>query len=378
MKYFIIVGEASGDLHASRLMRALKQEDHEASFAFVGGPKMRAEGGHLVHKSEDLSIMGFIPVLTNLRYLSRTGRKVQEALLDFGPDVIICVDFSGFCFRYILPFAHDSLPLSKVVYYIPPKVWAWKKYRVRQLRELTHLVLCIFPFEVPFFKREGLLQARYVGNPTYEAVTEYLSKPRSVRYPGPYVALLCGSRKAEVRSNLPMMLSVLRETGQKGILAAAPGITQNLLDEVIKPEDRALLEVVHGDTFGVVRDAVAALVTSGTATLETALLGTPQVVCYHVKGGRAANLIFDNLFSIDYISLVNLIAAEDVVPEMYGGLFRKHLITKALLPLLSDSAERRAQLRGYEMIREKLRASGASASSAAATEILALFGHAGN
>lgn len=374
MKYFIVVGEASGDLHASRLMRALKKEDPGASFAFVGGPLMRAEGGLLVHKSEDLAIMGFIPVVKNLGYLSETGRKVRERMLDFGPDVVICVDFSGFCFRYILPFARDYLPLSKVVYYIPPKVWAWKKWRIPKLRELTDLVLCIFPFEVPFFKKEGVTKVGYVGNPTYETVTEYLSSGQSDNYGSDYVALLCGSRTGEVKTNLPTMVSVLRETGKRGILAAAPSVTDALIGEVLSPGDRALVKVVHGDTYGVVRGAKAALVTSGTATLETALLGTPQVVCYAVRGGAVANFVFDNFFPIPYISLVNLIAEQEVVPEMYGGLFTKKRIHKALMPLLSDTSERREMLLGYDLVRAKLSASGSSASLNAALAVGRLMG----
>ena len=372
MRYFFVVGEASGDLHASRLMKALKTEDPEASFAFVGGPNMRELGGKVVHRSEDLSIMGFIPVIKNLRYLSETGRKVQEAMLDYGPDVIVCVDFSGFCYRYILPFAHDNLPLAKVVYYIPPKVWAWKKWRVRQLRELTDLVLCIFPFEIPFFKKEGVSKALYVGNPTFESVEEYLSVPRERTYSGEYVALLCGSRPGEVLSNLPTMIDVLRETGAKGVLAAAPSVSDSFIREVLKPEDFDIIEVVHGDTYGVVRDAKAALVTSGTATLETALLGTPQVVCYSVKGGRVANFLFDNFFSVDYISLVNLIASAEVAPEMFGGLFKTRLISKALIPLLSETPERQSMLSGYQSVRDSLKSSGTSASHAAAAAILAL------
>ena len=376
MRYFLVAGEASGDLHASRLMEALKAEDPEASFAFVGGPLMRSVGGLLVHKAEELSIMGFLPVLQNLRYLSETGRKVSRAMLDFGPDVIICVDFGGFCFRYILPYAHVNLPKAKVVYYIPPKVWAWKKWRIPRLRELTDLILCIFPFEEPFFKKEGVPHVRYVGNPTYESVQSYLSDGNAAKdYGDGYVALLCGSREREVRMNLPTMVSVLRESGRRGILAAAPSVTDELIREVLPPDDLKLLEVVHGDTYGVVRGADAALVTSGTATLETALLGTPQTVCYAVKGGRAANFIFDNFFSIPYISLVNLIAGEEVVAEMYGGLFRKKKIAKAFLPLLSDTPERKAMLRGYETVRSRLGAAGDRASQNAAAAILGLGLH---
>ena len=376
MRYFLVAGEASGDLHGSRLMQALKEQDPSAEFAFVGGALMRAEGGEVVHRSEDLAIMGFIPVLKNLGYLQETGRKVSRAMLDFGPDVVICIDFSGFCYRYILPFARLHLPRAKVVYYIPPKVWAWKKWRVRQLREETDLVLCIFPFEVPFFHRKGVKHALYVGNPTYEGVEAYLSlNPQSESYGSGYIALLCGSRRGEVLTNLPTMVSVLRECGKEGILAAAPGVSDELIAEALPLErDRSLLRIVHGDTYGVVRGARAALVTSGTATLETALLGTPQVVCYAVRGGRAANFIFDNFFSIPYISLVNLIAGRDVVPEMYGGLFQKKLIYKALAPLLSDTDERMEMLRGYGDVRAALSAGGNAASQNAAIAILNLFG----
>lgn len=374
MKYFLVVGEASGDLHASRLMIALRAEDPDASFAFVGGPLMREIGGLEVHRSESLSFMGFSAVLKNLFYLSKVGHKVQQAMLDFHPDVVICVDFSGFCFRYILPFAHENLPLAKVVYYIPPKVWAWKRWRVSKLRQLTDLVLTIFPFEVSFFRNEGLTNVRYVGNPTLEAVDEYLQKGHFSDYGSGYIALLCGSRVGEVRENLPLMIRVLQETGRRGVLAVAPTISDHLLDEIIAPEDRRSLSVVRGDTYGVVRGADAALVTSGTATLETALLGTPQVVCYAVNGGVLANLAFDRLFSIPFISLVNLIVGEEVVRELFGGDFTDKKVLGALLPLFSETEERRKMLSGYAKVRGALSDPGSvPASVSAARAILALL-----
>lgn len=173
MKYFLVVGEASGDLHASDLMASLKQHDAEAVFAYMGGSKMRAHGGTCVVRSEDMAFMGFLDVLKNFPAIRRNARKVQEFLLSYRPDVVICVDYAGFCFKYILPFVKEQLPQAYVTYYIPPKVWAWKKRRVGMLKSHTDLVLTIFPFEVSFFRQEALDHAHYVGNPSLEQIKSF-------------------------------------------------------------------------------------------------------------------------------------------------------------------------------------------------------------
>lgn len=354
MKYFLVVGEASGDLHASNLMRALRQKDPESLFAFMGGPLMREEGGECIVRSEDMAFMGIVDVIKHLGTIREAARKVQSALLEQKPDVVICVDYAGFCFKYVLPFAKKYLPSSKVVYYIPPKVWAWKKHRINKLRTHTDMVLCIFPFEVDFFSHNNLPQARYVGNPTMESVQNYLNTNPKLEPSQPSIALLCGSRQSEIKQNLPAMLRAgATFPDYKLIIAAAPGVPKTLYERVIA-ETGVEADLVFGDTYGVVRQAKVALVTSGTATLETALLGTPQVVCYAVRGGGLANFLFKNFFTIPHISLVNLVASKEVVQELYGGLFTERNITQALTPLLHDSPERKEMLQDYKIIEQKL------------------------
>lgn len=350
MRYFLVVGESSGDGHAARLMEQLLTEDPDADFAYMGGSRMRAVGGTCVARSEQMAYMGIVDVVTHYPKIRETAHTVQESLLSYRPDVVICVDYAGFCFQYILPFVRKNLPSSRIVYYIPPKVWAWKKHRIKMLRSHTDLVLCILPFEVPFFQKNQLHQAVYVGNPTYEALKNYRPTPAPTE--GDYVALLCGSRRSEVKMNLPLMLRVTRRLGTKAVVAAAPGLDPALISDLVGTYPH--VQVVHGDTYGVVAHARAALVTSGTATLETALLDTPQVVCYAVRGGGLANFVYTHFFTAPYISLVNLIADREVVPEMYGGLFRDDQVEEQLDRLLKDPTARTNMLQGYAEVRKKL------------------------
>lgn len=368
MRYFLVVGETSGDLHAARLMDQLRKLDDRAEFAYMGGKQMSERGGTCIARAEEVAFMGIVDVATHLPLIRKTAKKVQQALLDFRPDAIICVDYAGFCFRYILPFAKVHLPASKVVYYIPPKVWAWKKHRIRKLRTLTDLVLCILPFEVAFFEKHKLTHAHYVGNPTYETIAGYSHTAADPEEE--YVALLCGSRRSEVQMNLPLMLQVTADLGVRAVIAAAPDIEPGLIKEIVGHHTH--VQIVQGDTYGVVSGAHAALVTSGTATLETALLGTPQVVCYAVRGGHLANFVYTHFFTAPYISLVNLIAGHEVVPELFGGLFRKETVRQHLSRLMQDPAARTTMLRGYDEVRQKLRTD-TSASENAATRILRLL-----
>lgn len=355
MKYFFVAGEASGDLHASGVMRALKQCDKEASFAYMGGPLMRAEGGDCIIQSEDLAYMGFIDVAKNINKIQQAGKMVQAAISSFQPDVVICVDYAGFCFQYVLPYVRKHLPKSKIAYYIPPKVWAWKKHRIKKLRSHTDLILTIFPFEIPFYKQHQVPQAYYVGNPTLESIERYLSTREKENNPAPYIAIVCGSRKSEIRENLPTMLRVAKLYPDLDIkIAGAPGMDKAFYQQVMA-EVGIHVPVVFGQTFSVIEHATAALVTSGTATLETALLDTPQVVCYAQKLGQVANFVFDRFFSVPYISLVNLVAGREVVQELYGGLFKEDKIWSALTPLLSDSYEQIEMKASYSEIRQKLK-----------------------
>lgn len=366
MKYFLVVGEASGDLHASGLMVALRRKDDDPTFAYMGGAYMRAQGGTCVVRSEDMAFMGFVDVLKNYRTIRDNARKVQDFLRSYQPDILICVDYAGFCFRYILPLARQELSTTLIVYYIPPKVWAWKKKRIKMLRSHTHMVLTIFPFEVPFFEREKLPNVRYVGNPSLEQIQRYERTSVGTTAPAdtPYIAILCGSRVSEIRKNLPRMLEVCSAFPHyEVIIAGAPGVDASLYAPIIGDESRVRL--LFGQTYDIVRYARAALVTSGTATLETALLGTPQVVCYSVAGGYLANFVFRNFFTVPYISLVNLIAGREVVPELYGGLFTADRIISELTPLLSDTPERAAMLQGYRYVRNLLSTPAPAATTAA-------------
>ncbi|MDO5036434.1 MAG: lipid-A-disaccharide synthase [Porphyromonas sp.] len=366
MKYFLVVGEASGDLHASNLMRAILQQDSSARFYFMGGPLMREVGGECVVRSEEMAYMGFIDVARNLSKIRAGAKKVQDKLLEVSPDVVICVDYAGFCFRYILPFVKRHLSQSKLVYYIPPKVWAWKKYRIKKLRTHTDLVLTIFPFEVDYFAKHNLPQAHYVGNPSMQSVEAYLQEPHELEtLPKPYIALLCGSRQSEIKQNLPTMLRVAGRYPSFGrVIAAAPGVPESLYHQVMEGAG-ICATLVFNNTFSVVRSAQAALVTSGTATLETALLNTPQVVCYDVKAGSLANFVFKKFFTIPFISLVNLVAGREIVQELFGGLFREELVQEALAPLLHDTPERQEMLEGYKEVRTLLHSEAEPATVAA-------------
>lgn len=365
MKYFFVVGEASGDVHAAAVMRALKMQDPDASFAYMGGSMMRTEGGNCILHSEEMAFMGIVDVLKNLKTIQAGAQKVQGALLEFQPDRVICVDYGSFCFRYILPFVRKNLPQSKLTYYIPPKVWAWKKGRIRMLRSHTDQVLTIFPFEVPYFTKHQLPQAKYVGNPTAESIQKYLLEHpnRNPDYPTKYIAILCGSRHSEIVHNLPTMLRVANNfPDQEIVIAMAPGVKQQLFEQIIRAEGfiqhlNQRIHLVAGDTLGVVRQANAALVTSGTATLETALLRCPQVVCYAVRGRGLANFVFKHFFSVPYISLVNLIGECEIVPEMYGGLFDEEKVCNSLSPLLHDTPHRQKMLEGYEQVAQRLHTS---------------------
>lgn len=238
---------------------------------------MRAFGGTCVVRSEEVAFMGVVDVLRNLGTIKAAAQKVQAALVQEHPDVVICVDYAGFCFRYVLPFVRSHLPHTKVVYYIPPKVWAWKKHRIAKLRSHTHRVLTIFPFEVDYFRQNNLPQARYVGNPTMESVARYLATAPAVPHQAePYIALVCGSRISEIRQNLPTMLRVAQKQATYWrVIAAAPGVEASIYHRIMA-EVGIDATLVQDDTYGVIRGAKAALVTSGTATLETALLGTPK------------------------------------------------------------------------------------------------------
>lgn len=364
MRYFIVVGEASADLHASHLITALKELDEEATFAFMGGDLMAAAAGQppIAHY-RDVAFMGILPVLRHLGQINRTAKRVQQALLDFSPDVVIPVDFAGFNYQYILPFVkkHLSCPIH---YYIAPKLWAWKPWRIKALRKYVDCLLCILPFEQEYFSSRGV-QSYYVGNPCVEATLDASDEQVPL---GQQIALLAGSRKQELASNLPIMLRSVQEWQSKGYkiaIAGAPGLTPADYAPYLK--EYPDVELRFDDTYNIVRGSKVALVTSGTATLETALLGTPQIVLYRMGGQRIARWVFDHLFSVKYISLVNLILGREAVPELIGAEVEPKTIGRELRGLLESTKAYELQLSAIQTLKERL---GSGSSSQQAAEII--------
>lgn len=363
MKYYLIAGEASGDLHASNLMASLKKQDSEATFRFLGGDLMQAQGGILVKHYKEMAFMGFIPVLMNLRTILRNMKTCSEDIRRYKPDVVILVDYPGFNLK-IAKFVKTELGIP-VHYYISPKIWAWKKYRIKDIRNYVDKMLCILPFEVEFYN--GLqYQVDYVGNPSVDSVVlrphagetfETFVCSNGLQHK-PIIALLAGSRKQEIKDNLPVMLEAAKDfTEYQMVIAGAPGISREYYTRFIEGHR---VQIVFGQTYRLLQQSKAALVTSGTATLETALFRVPQAVCYKVAAGKIAHLIFSHFFHIRYISLVNLIAGREVVKELFAKYFSTENIHAELDRILNDPAYRQYMLDGYEEIIQILGKPGAS------------------
>lgn len=365
MKYFLIAGEASGDLHASNLMASLKEKDPNADFQFFGGDLMQAQGGVFLKHYRELAYMGFIPVLMNLRTILRNMKLCQQAIIDYQPDVLILIDYPGFNLKiakYIK--THTKIP---VYYYISPKVWAWKEYRVKSFKKYVDQMLCILPFEVNFFKKHNY-KVNYVGNPTVDSVYNFQqkniadNKTMFIEDNGlpqkPIIALLAGSRKQEIRANLPTMLKATKAyNNHQAIIAGAPGIDRDFYNEFISESG---CKIVFEQTYRLLHYADAALVTSGTATLETALFKVPQVVCYRVSMPKISYWGFKHILHTTYISLVNLIANKEVVKELFAKFFSLDNIKKELDLLLNDESYRNMMLTNYDEIIRVLGSPGAS------------------
>ena len=365
MRYYLIVGEASGDLHASHLMQALRERDAQAQFRFYGGDLMQRTGGQLVCHYRHLAYMGFIPVLLHARTILRGMAQCKRDILQWQPDVLILVDYPGFNLK-IARFVkeHSSIP---VFYYIAPKIWAWKEYRIRHIRRYVDRLFSILPFEVDFFEGKHHYPIDYVGNPTVDEVSEYLrlhpaDMAAFVRDNGltgrPLIALLAGSRKQEIADNLRRMVEAARPLAQQYelVLAAAPGIDDAFYRSCMKGLQVA---VVKGQTYRLLQHSTVALVTSGTATLETALLGVPQVVCYYMKAGWLASLGRRLLIKIPFISLVNLVAGKEVVPELVADGMTVARVRRHLMSILPGTKGRSTQLEGYALMTRRLGAPGA-------------------
>ena len=352
MKYLLIAGEASGDEHSARLIASLKAVDAEAAFAFIGGDKMAQQAGvaPLYHYRE-IAVMGFTSVLRSMRKIRLAARLLQEEMRSNPPDVVIPIDYGGFNLRYTLPMAHrHGVP---VVYYIPPKVWASRRRRIKRLKSYTDLCLTILPFEADYLSQRGV-SARYVGNPSIQSVGELLeSNAKLCDTARPYIALLPGSREAEIARNLPIMCQAidLLPAPWRAVIAGAPSIDR----ERYTPYINERIELVTDETLPLLAGASAALVTSGTATLETALIGTPQVVAYRLPAGRLARWAFDHLLPIRYFSLVNLIAECPVVEELLGDKVTPQRLAQALTPLLDrEGSAYQAQQAHYDEVRQRL------------------------
>ena len=364
MKYYLIVGEASGDLHASHLMAALKEEDAEATFRFFGGDLMAAVGGTMVKHYRELAYMGFIPVLLHLRTIFANMRRCKQDIVEWNPDVLILVDYPGFNLniaQYI--HAHTRIP---VYYYISPKIWAWKEYRIKNIKRDVDALFSILPFEVEFFEGKHGYPIHYVGNPTMDEVTAFRSaytedfetfthaNGLSTR---PIIALLAGSRKQEIKDNLPDMIRAASAfLNHQLVVAGAPAIAPAYYRQVM---GNAQIPILFGKTYPLLSHAEAALVTSGTATLETALLRVPQAVCYHTPIGKVIAFLKRHILKVKYISLVNLIADAEVVKELVADSMTVEGMKAELDALLNDTTYRNQMLEGYERVASRLGEAGA-------------------
>ena len=359
MKYYLIAGEASGDLHASRLMQSLKEIDMNADFRFFGGDQMLAVGGNLVKHYRELAYMGFVPVLLHLPTILRNMKLCKRDIVEWKPDVVILVDYPGFNLdiaKYLK--ANTNIP---VYYYISPKIWAWKEHRIKNIRRDVSQLLSILPFEVDFFEKKHHYPIHYVGNPTADEVTEF--KQNYTETFGQFcqrnhlptdkkiIALLAGSRRQEISGNLPAMIQAASQfPDYQYVLAGAISIDDDYYARFIEGTP---VRVVKNDTFALLSHAHAALVTSGTATLETALFGVPQVVCYATPMPWLYGFLRRKLLKVKFVSLVNLIADAEVVPELVADTFSVQRLTQELSSLLGGSV-RQQQLSGYQEVWHRL------------------------
>lgn len=347
MKYYIIAGEASGDLHAAHLIAAIRQEDATAQFRGIGGDMMEAEGAELVQHYRHLAYMGFIPVLLHLPEILRGMKNCQKDILRWQPDAVILVDYPGFNLK-IARFLRQNATIP-VYYYIAPKIWAWKEHRIKAIKRDIDALFSILPFEVDFYERKHHYPIHYVGNPTVDEVAAFRNHtPAETTYTSkPIIALLAGSRKQEVRDNLHRMVEAAKPFANdyQLVLAAAPGLSDEFYNDVA---DGLNVRIVRNKTYSLLQHSTAALVTSGTATLETALFRVPQVVCYYVKAGRLISLLRRLVLKIPYISLVNLVAGEEVVPELVAHQMNVQNVRHHLASILPGGTAREKQLQGYD------------------------------
>ncbi len=356
MRYFIIAGEASGDLHASHLMRGIKMKDPEAVFAFFGGDLMAEQGGEMIKHYREMAFMGFFTVLLNLKQIKINFKMAEQKLIEFKPDVLILVDYPGFNLR-MARFAKASH--IRTFYYISPKIWAWRSDRVKWVKNYVDELFTIFPFEKEFYDKHNY-KIRYVGNPTVDELAIRPNKDQTfsafIHENGladqPIVALLAGSRKQEIKLILPVLTKVASLfPDYQFVIAGAPSLPLSLYEENMTT---GKIPVIFGQTYELLQQSRAAVVASGTATLETAVINIPQVVCYIIELGRFTSLLRKYFLKIQWISLVNLVMNEEIVKEFFQENCKPEAVANELEKILTDTAYRDMMLRNYQLMLAKL------------------------
>ena len=373
MKYFLIAGEASGDLHAAHLMKALLAIDPSASFRYYGGDCMQAVGGTLLCHYRHLAYMGFVQVALHLPTILRGLRRCKAEIDSWRPDAVILVDYPGFNLKIAKYVSRQAL--CPVYYYISPKIWAWKEHRIHAIRRYVDRLFSILPFEVDFFEKKHHYPISYVGNPTMDEVSAYLSEHGQPRPDGHTIALLPGSRRQEITDNLSRMLQAVKPLCTEGggepawhiRIAVAPSMPRDLYTAIVQRAGLPArsVQLVEERTYDLLHHATAALVTSGTATLETALFRVPQVVCYFIRCGWLVSRIRPYFLQVPFISLVNLIVGREVVPELVAGDMTAEEVRCRLLHILPGAPGRAAMLQGYDELAGKLGQPGAPRRAAA-------------
>jgi len=370
MRYYLIAGEASGDLHASHLMQALKEQDEVAEFRFFGGDLMTAVGGERVRHYRELAYMGFIPVLMHLPTILRNMKMCKQDIRKWQPDVVILVDYPGFNLdiaKYV-----KSNSLCPVYYYISPKIWAWKEYRIKNIKRDVDELFSILPFETDFFEKKHNYPIHYVGNPTAQEVREFLDGRKDERPERPVIALLAGSRRQEIKDNLPAMIEATRHLTDRYelILAGAPSIEPEYYEQFTKG---SAVRLVMNETYPLLAKATAALVTSGTATLETCMFRVPQVVCYETPLPQIIGFLKRHIIKVRYVSLANLIADREVVRELVAETFSVENIRRELEAILPGGCKRDKMMKDYEEVHRRL--GNSKAADKAASEMIKLLNH---
>lgn len=389
MRYYLIAGEASGDLHGSNLMLELKAQDAEADFRFIGGEKMLAVGGTLLKHYKEMAYMGIIPVLLHLRTIMRNMALCKQDIMEWKPDVVILIDYPGFNLK-IANFVHKQ-GICPVFYYISPKIWAWKEHRIKDIRRDVDELFSILPFEVEWFAKRNY-PIHYVGNPCVDAIfkegengqdglngrngingrngVNEVNGQDELDGGKPVIAILAGSRRQEIKDNLSKMLSAASRCGDyKLVIAGAPNIELDYYKQFMSEGIDA--EVRFGQTYSILRSATAALVTSGTATLETAILRVPQVVCYYMRMGRLVSFVRKFIIHVPFISLVNLVAGKEIVTELVADGMTEENTERCLKEILPGGNRRQQMLEDYEEMNRIL--GGPGASKRAAEEMIKIL-----